>query len=56
VYNVFRGLAQELPLDAHAKEMTQGILQPYDIAYYVLFAAFFMFLTFRVLESRKWRA
>jgi ABC-2 type transport system permease protein len=56
VYDAFRALAQELPLDAHAKDMTQGIVQPYDIAYYVLFAAFFLFLTFRVLESRKWRA
>lgn len=55
-YNMFRGIAQELPLDAHAKDMTQGIVQPYDIAYYLLFSALFLFLTFRVLESRKWRA
>jgi ABC-2 type transport system permease protein len=56
VYNVFRSLGRELPLDMHAKEMAQGIVQPYDIAYYFLFAAFFLFLSFRVLESRKWRA
>lgn len=55
-YDVIRSLVQELPLDAHAQEMAQGVVQPYDIAYYVLFAAFFLFLTFRVLESRKWRA
>ena len=36
--------------------MAKGIVQPEDIAYYVLFAAFFLFLTFRSLESRKWRA
>ncbi|MDP7638608.1 MAG: hypothetical protein QGG73_02670, partial [Candidatus Hydrogenedentes bacterium] len=56
VYNLFRALGRELPLDMHAKEMAQGIVQPYDIAYYFLFAAFFLFLSFRVLESRKWRA
>lgn len=55
-FAVFRGLATELPLDAHAGEMAKGIVQPEDIAYYLLFTAFFLFLTFRVLETRKWRA
>ena len=55
-YGVFRRLVAELPLDAHAREMTQGVLEPKDVAYYVLFAAFFLFLTFRALDSRKWRA
>ena len=45
----------ELPIDAHAKEMALGVGQPGDIAYYVLFSAFFLFLTFRALESRNWR-
>ena len=55
LYGVFRGLVLELPLDAHAKDMAQGVFQPSDIAYYVLFSAFFLFLTFRSLESRRWR-
>jgi ABC-2 type transport system permease protein len=55
-YNFFRNLAQQLAFDGHAKEMTQGVLRPEDIAYYLLVAAFFLFLTFRALESRKWRA
>lgn len=55
-YGLFRELVQQLPLDAHAESMTQGILQPKDIAYYLLFTAFFLFLTFRALDSRKWRA
>lgn len=54
-YNIFRGLVVELPIDAHAKEMALGVVQPLDIAYYVLFSAFFLFLTFRALESRNWR-
>ncbi len=55
-YSIFRRMVLELPMDAHAKQMAQGIVAPADIAYYVLFAVFFLFLTFRVLESRKWRA
>lgn len=56
MYRMFRMLVIELPLDSHAKEMAQGVVQPYDIAYYILFSAFFLFLTFRVLESREWRS
>lgn len=47
---------KHLPLDLHAKDMAQGVLAPRDILYYILFSAFFLFLTFRSLESRKWRA
>lgn len=54
-YTLVRGLIVELPVDAHAREMALGIVQPVDIAYYVLFSAFFIFLTFRALESRNWR-
>ncbi|MFM1921504.1 MAG: hypothetical protein RLZZ303_3138 [Candidatus Hydrogenedentota bacterium] len=54
-YGVARGLAQEMAVDAHAANMAQGILEPRDIAYYLLFCAFFVFLTFRALESRHWR-
>ncbi|MCP4642651.1 MAG: ABC transporter permease subunit [bacterium] len=55
-YQLFRGLVTELPLDAHMGEMALGIVQIHDLAYYVLFCALFLFLTFRVLDSRKWRA
>ncbi|HRI86787.1 MAG TPA: ABC transporter permease subunit [Candidatus Hydrogenedentes bacterium] len=55
-WGIFRQLVVELPLDRHAERMAQGIVQPQDIAYYVLFTAFFLFLTFRALESRQWRA
>lgn len=54
-YNVFRLLVLELPPDAHAREMALGVAEPKDIAYYVLFSVFFLFLTFRALESRQWR-
>jgi len=55
-YDLLRGLLGQLSLDAHAEKMAEGIVDPTDIAYYVLVSAFFLFLTFRALESRKWRA
>lgn len=54
-YRVFRRLVLDLPLDAHAQQMTQGVLQLEDIVYYGVLTAFFLFLTFRVFETRKWR-
>ena len=56
LYDFFRSLVQQLAFDGHAKEMTQGVFRPEDVAYYLLITAFFLFLTFRALESRKWRA
>ncbi len=55
LYGILRGLVRELPLDAHAAHMAQGVVEPRDIAYYLLFTAFFLFLTFRAFESRRWR-
>ena len=46
----------EVRLDAHARDMAQGIFELQDVLYYVLFCAFFLFLTFRALESRHWRS
>ncbi len=54
-YVLARAVLVEMSLDAHAKEMAQGLFQPKDVAYYVLLSAFFLFLTFRSLESRNWR-
>jgi len=55
VYAMFRYLLIETALDTHAKDMALGVVAPKDIAYYILFSAFFLFLTFRALESRHWR-
>lgn len=55
-YGLFRNFVTELPLDVHAKQMAQGIFAPKDVVYYLLVTSFFLFLTFRALESRKWRA
>lgn len=55
MYNLVRGLIIELPVDTHAGQMALGVVYPRDIGYYLLFSAFFLFLTFRVFESRNWR-
>lgn len=54
-YNLFRGVVLEMSLDAHAKEMAQGIFQPRDVVYYLILTALCLFLTFRALESRNWK-
>lgn len=56
LYLFLRTLIKELAIDEHAEQMSQGIFNPQDPIYYVLFSAFFVFLTFRALESRNWRA
>lgn len=56
VHGGIQSIALELPIDAHARQMAQGIFQPEDVAYYLLFIGFFLFLTFRSLETRKWRS
>ncbi len=55
LYRIFRALMIELPADNHAREMALGIVAPKDLVYFLLFIAFFIFLTFRALESRNWR-
>lgn len=56
LYGIFRELVVSMPIEAHADELAQGIVHPHAVAYYILFSAFFLFLTFRIFESRKWRA
>lgn len=55
-YQIVRAFIVELPLDRHAKQMAQGVVIVSDLVYYVCFIAFFLFLTFRSLERRRWSA
>ena len=54
-YDLFRAFVRELPLDAHAQDMAEGVMRVHDVAYYLLVIGFFLFLTLRALESRQWR-
>lgn len=44
-----------LSVRLHAVNFTMGVIETKDIAYFILFTGFFLFLTARVLESRRWR-
>lgn len=56
LYGLVRGIAMSLPVEAHARELAEGVLRPTDLIYYPLFCVFFLFLTFRALEARRWKA
>lgn len=44
-----------LSLINHLQNFANGVIDTSDIMYYVSFTFFFLFLTHRVLESRRWR-
>lgn len=45
----------ELSLIDHYENFSQGIINSSDVIFYLSMAAFFVFLTAKQLESRKWR-
>ena len=49
------GLLTEISVLNHFQELPKGNINLKDISYFVLFIAFFLFSTLRVLESKKWR-
>ena len=46
---------QRLSFVEHLRSFARGVLDSGDIAWFVGFAAIFLFLTWRSLESRRWR-
>ncbi len=46
---------RELSLVLHFEDMTRGILDTKDIAYFVFFTAFFLFASLATLEIRTWK-
>ncbi|MEN6473481.1 MAG: ABC transporter permease [Syntrophaceae bacterium] len=48
-------IASELALLSHLTSFLKGMLVLKDAAYYLFFSLFFLLLTLRVLESRRWR-
>ena len=45
----------ELSITGHVDDFLRGIISTKDLAYYVSVAVFFLFLTMRSVESRRWR-
>jgi ABC-2 type transport system permease protein len=50
------GLFAALSLMEHFDNFTRGVIDTKDLIYYFSFIFFFLFLTKRQLESRRWRA
>ena len=44
-----------ISLIGHMEGFAKGIIDTTDIIYYLIFSALFIFLTLRVMESKKWR-
>ncbi len=44
-----------ISLIAHLEPFMKGIIDTSDVVYYVSFMAFILFITYRVLDSRRWR-
>jgi ABC-2 type transport system permease protein len=51
----FGQVLEYLSLIDHLERFLKGILDTSDLAYYLSFIAFFLFLTHRVLDSQRWR-
>lgn len=49
-------VASALSLHRHSEGFTKGVFELTDVAYFILFAAFFLFLSAQVLDARRWRA
>ncbi len=49
-------ILSELSILGHFENFSKGVVHIKDIVYYLNFTVFFLFLTLRALESKKWRA
>ena len=48
-------IVNEIGLKSHFDDFDRGVIDTKHIAYYLLLTSFFVFLTIRALESRRWR-
>jgi ABC-2 type transport system permease protein len=49
-------LLSHLSIIEHFQNFAKGVVETKDIVYYLSFAFFFLFLTLRSIESKRWRA
>jgi ABC-2 type transport system permease protein len=50
-----RGLVAYFSIVGHFNAFTRGVVDTRDVAFYLIFSAFFLFGTLRVLETTRWR-
>ncbi len=51
----WRGMLQHAMVPMHYTDFGQGVVDLVHVIYFVALTAFFLFLTVKVLESRRWR-
>jgi ABC-2 type transport system permease protein len=49
-------ILKALGTSTHFENFTKGLVDTADLAYFILFAVFFLFLTIRILEAKRWKA
>ncbi len=49
-------LLKALSLGEHFQRFPQGLIDTADLSYFVLFIGFFLFVTIRTLEAKRWKA
>lgn len=54
--DVFHVVLRFLSLVEHTREMIRGVIDTHDVVFFITATAFFLFVTYQVLESRRWRA
>jgi ABC-2 type transport system permease protein len=50
-----RPALQYIGVGGHMQDFAKGVIDTVHVAYFLIGSAFFLFLTYLVLESRKWR-
>ena len=48
-------LVRFLAMSEHVRDMAYGVLDSRDIVYFISITAFFLFLTVRAVETRRWK-
>ena len=49
------GIIQYLSVDYHLSNISRGVIDSRNLIYFASVVGFFLFMTVRVLEIRKWR-
>jgi ABC-2 type transport system permease protein len=52
---IWQGVLNYLSIFQHFDDMTRGVLDTTDVVYYISYAFFGLFLTYSVIQSRRWR-
>jgi len=52
---VFGPILKAIGVGSHYETFAKGILDTADLAYYLLFMAWFLFVTIRTLEAKRWK-